>query len=68
MEKIKFGPQTLLYPMPAILAGANVNDKPNYMVSAWCSIVSHKPPAVSVALQKSRYTLTGIKKKRNVLC
>jgi len=61
MEKIKLGPQTLLYPMPAILAGANVNNKPNYMVAAWCSIVSHKPPAVSVALQKSRYTLTGIK-------
>ncbi len=29
MEKIKLGPQTLLYPMPAILASANVNDKPN---------------------------------------
>jgi len=62
MEKIKLGPQTLLYPMPAILVGSNVNNKPNYMVSAWCSIVSHKPPAVSVALQKSRYTLTGIRK------
>lgn len=62
MEKTKLGPQTLLFPMPAILVGANVNDKPNYMAAAWCSIVSHNPPAVSVALQKSRYTLTGIKK------
>ena len=62
MEKIKLGPQTLLYPMPAVLVGANVNEKPNLMTAAWCGIASHEPPAVSVALHKSRYTLEGIKK------
>jgi len=62
MEKIKLGPQTLLYPMPAVLVGANVNEKPNLMTAAWCGIASHEPPAVSVALHKNRYTLKGIKK------
>jgi len=62
MEKIKLGPQTLLYPMPAVLVGANVNDKPNFMTAAWCGIASHKPPAVAVAVRKNRYTLEGIKK------
>lgn len=62
MEKIKLGPQTLLYPMPAVLVGANVNEKPNFMTAAWCGIASHEPPAVSVAVRKNRYTLEGIKK------
>ena len=62
MEKIKLGPQTLLYPMPAVLVGANVNEKPNFMTVAWCGIASRKPPAVAVAVRKNRYTLEGIKK------
>jgi flavin reductase (DIM6/NTAB) family NADH-FMN oxidoreductase RutF len=61
MEKIKFGPQTLLYPMPAVLVGANINEKPNFMTAAWCAIAAHKPPAVSVAIRKERYTLEGVR-------
>lgn len=61
MDKIKLGPETLLYPMPAILVGAKVNEKPNFMTVAWCGIAAYKPPAVSVALHKDRYTLKGIK-------
>jgi hypothetical protein len=52
MEKLKLGPQTLLYPMPAVLVGAMVGDKPNFMTAAWCGIAASKPPAISVALQK----------------
>ncbi len=58
--KVKFGRQTLLYPMPAVLVGAVVRGNPNFMTAAWCSIASHKPPAVAVALYKKRYTLEGI--------
>jgi len=61
MEKIKFGPQTLLYPMPAVLVGANINEKPNFMTAAWCAIAAQKPPAVSVAIRKERYTLEGVR-------
>ena len=64
MEKIKLGPQTLLYPMPAVLVGADVNGKPNFMTAAWCGIASHEPPAVSVAIRKDRYTLNGIEKNK----
>ena len=31
MEKIKFGPSTYLYPKPAVLVGALVDEKPNFM-------------------------------------
>jgi len=64
MDKIKFGPQTLLYPMPAVLVGANINEKPNFMTVAWCAIAAQKPPAVSVAIRKERYTLEGVKENR----
>ena len=63
MEKVKLGPQTLLYPMPAVLVGSKVSERPNFMTAAWCSIAAYKPPALSVALRKERYTLKGVKEQ-----
>jgi flavin reductase (DIM6/NTAB) family NADH-FMN oxidoreductase RutF len=60
MKKVKLGPQTLMYPMPAVLVGTVVNEKPTFMTAAWCGIAASKPPAISVALQSVRYTLKGI--------
>ena len=60
MEKVKMGAQTLLYPMPAVLVGAMVDDKPNFMTAAWCGIAASTPPAVSVALRRARYTIKGV--------
>ncbi len=64
MTKTKLGPQTLLYPMPAVLIGSMVAEKPNFMTAAWCGIACFKPPAISVAINKARYTLIGITEKR----
>ncbi len=61
MKKVTLGPQTLLYPMPAFLIGANVDGKANFMTAAWCGIANSNPPMVSVALQHHRYTYKGIK-------
>jgi len=61
MKKIALGARRLLYPMPAVLVGANVNGKPNFLTIAWCGIVQSEPPMISVALRKDRYTLPGIK-------
>jgi len=63
MEKKKLGPQTLLFPMPAVLVGATVDERANFMTAAWCGIAASKPPAVSVALQGVRHTLKGIIQK-----
>lgn len=60
MEKIKQGARTLLFPMPSVLVGAEVDGKPNFMTVAWCGIASHQPPTVSAAIRKGRYTLKGI--------
>ena len=60
MSKTKFGPQTLLYPMPVLLVGADINDTPNFMTAAWGGIANGDPPMISIAIRKSRHTLKGI--------
>jgi flavin reductase (DIM6/NTAB) family NADH-FMN oxidoreductase RutF len=60
MKKVKMGPDTLLYPMPAVLVGAMVNEKANFMTAAWCGIAASTPPAISVGIRKARYTYDGI--------
>ncbi len=60
MNKISMGPDTLIYPMPALLVGALVDGKPNFMTAAWGGIANGEPPMISVALRHSRYTLKGI--------
>ncbi len=61
MKKITLGPQTLVYPMPAFIIGANVGGKPNFMTAAWSGIAASTPPTVTVALQHHRHTLKGIR-------
>jgi flavin reductase (DIM6/NTAB) family NADH-FMN oxidoreductase RutF len=61
MGKSKLGPVPLILPMPALVVGANVNEKPNFMIASWCGIAAYKPPAITVALNKARYTLKGIR-------
>ena len=40
MAKVLMGSRTLLYPTPVVLVGANVDSKPNFMVSASFLIAS----------------------------
>jgi len=61
MKKIVLGPQTLLYPMPAFLIGANVGGKPNFMTAAWSGIAASNPPALTVSFQHHRLTYKGIR-------
>ena len=60
MSKILMGPQTLIYPMPSLLVGANIDDKPNFMTVAWGGIANGEPPMISVAIRHNRYTHQGI--------
>lgn len=61
MSKVIFEPMPMLYPMPALLIGANVYDKPNFMAVAWSGIACGDPPMVSVAMRPRRYTFIGIR-------
>ena len=66
MSKVKLGPQTLVYPQPAFLIGADVNKKPNFLAVAWGGVACGSPPMVSVAINHSRYTFKGIKQNMNI--
>ena len=60
MKKVKKGPQTWMFPLPALLIGVMVDGKPNFMTAAWGSIANAEPPMVCVAIRRSRYTRKGI--------
>ncbi|MBN1151814.1 MAG: flavin reductase family protein [Dehalococcoidia bacterium] len=60
MNKVRKGAQNWLLPLPALLIGAMVNGKPNFMTAAWASIANAEPPMLCVAIRRSRYTRKGI--------
>ncbi len=64
MIKNKISPGIYLYPMPIVIIGANVKGKANFMTIAWCSIVEHKPPMISISASKTHYTNIGINKNQ----
>ena len=61
MSKIPTGPKTLIYPLPIVLVGANVDDKPNFLAVGACGIANAEPPMISVAIRHNRYTDRGIR-------
>ena len=60
MKKVAMGPKVSLYPLPAVLVGANIDGKANFMTAAWCGIVNSEPPMLSVSVRPSRFTHKGI--------
>ncbi len=61
MDKVEIGVKPFLYPMPVTLVGANVEGKPNYLAVGYCGIMNHRPPIISVALNRRHFTNAGIK-------
>ncbi|WP_029896441.1 flavin reductase family protein [Desulfohalovibrio reitneri] len=61
MEKTSLGASPLILPMPALLVGALVDGKPNFMVAAWAQVACSKPPMLSVAVREERHTMRGIR-------
>jgi len=64
MAKVQMGPGTSIYPMPALLVGANVDGRPNFMTVAWGNIANAEPPMAAVAIRVKRYTRIGIEQNK----
>jgi flavin reductase (DIM6/NTAB) family NADH-FMN oxidoreductase RutF len=58
--KREIKPGSYLFPMPAVLVGALVDDKPNYMVAAYVGMMNFRPPVIYAALNRNHYTTGGI--------
>ncbi len=63
-RKVKMGPQTWIFPLPALLIGTVVEGKVNFMTAAWGSIANAEPPMLCVAIRRSRYSRKGIEPGR----
>ena len=61
MGKVVIESRPMMYPMPVVLVGADVGDRPNFMPVAWCGIVNGTPPMISVAIAYRQHTLQGIR-------
>jgi flavin reductase (DIM6/NTAB) family NADH-FMN oxidoreductase RutF len=60
MGKIAIDENVFTYPMPMVLVGTSVNERPNFMAVGWVTRVNFRPPMIAVALGKSHYTNGGI--------
>jgi len=64
MAKKKLSPKPFMWPKPAVLVGALVKGKPNFMTIANCGIVGWGPPMIFVCSWKENYTNSGIKRQK----
>ena len=60
MTKIKIANRVTGYPMPVVLVGAFVDNKPNFMAVGWSTRVNPDPPIVGIAITKTHHTAKGI--------
>lgn len=60
MTKIPFGKVPLIYPIPIILAGANVGGVANYATLGDCGIMGLNPPLVTISSNRDHHTNKGI--------
>jgi flavin reductase (DIM6/NTAB) family NADH-FMN oxidoreductase RutF len=60
MSKVKLKPGPFVVPMPAVLVGAMVEGRPNFMPAAFVTIANLKPPTVVCGLSPTHHTSRGI--------
>lgn len=50
MKKINIGTSPFLLPMPQVIVGANIGERPNFMAVAWVTRVNFQPAMMAIAL------------------
>lgn len=61
MDKREIDRQVFVYPMPMVVVGADIGDRPNFMPVAWVTRVSAREPWIAVAMNKVHATNEGIR-------
>jgi flavin reductase (DIM6/NTAB) family NADH-FMN oxidoreductase RutF len=64
MTKIELDTGVAPFPKPAVLLGAMVDGKPNFMNLAWLTRISFKPHLWVLSVPKTRYTAEGIRQQK----
>jgi flavin reductase (DIM6/NTAB) family NADH-FMN oxidoreductase RutF len=60
MAKKNIGTNVFVYPMPVVLVGTLVDDRPNFMAVGWISRVNYQPPLLGICIAKTHHTTRGI--------
>jgi flavin reductase (DIM6/NTAB) family NADH-FMN oxidoreductase RutF len=65
MPKKMLHPETMLFPLPAVMVSCQRgNAKPNIITLAWVGVVCSEPPMVAIAVRKNRFSFDIIKDSR----
>ena len=64
MSKVKFNKLPLVYPIPSVLIGTVINDKPNFATIGNCGIISVTPAVIYISMEKNHYTNKGIRENQ----
>ena len=51
MSKVKFNKLPLVYPIPSVLIGTVINDKPNFATIGNCGIISVNPAVIYISME-----------------
>jgi flavin reductase (DIM6/NTAB) family NADH-FMN oxidoreductase RutF len=62
MLKKLLQPETMLFPLPAVMVSCQRdNERPNIITLAWVGVVCSEPPMVGIAIRKNRHSFSIIK-------
>ncbi|MEI6157790.1 MAG: flavin reductase family protein, partial [Atribacterota bacterium] len=64
MKKISINTSNFGYPMPIVLIGTEVQEKPNFMTAAWMTHVNLEPSMLAVCLSRDHFTSGGIRENQ----
>jgi flavin reductase (DIM6/NTAB) family NADH-FMN oxidoreductase RutF len=61
MAKVKLTSDRYWYPRPALLVGAMVDGRPNFMAVGGGGVINANPPMIGIPIQNRHHTLKGIR-------
>ena len=65
MPKKSLEPQTLLFPLPAVMVSCQRKDEtPNIITLAWVGVVCSEPPMVGIAIRRNRFSYSIVKESK----
>ncbi len=65
MPKKSLEPQTMLFPLPAVMVSCQKKgERPNIITLAWVGVVCSEPPMVGIAVRKNRFSFDIIKESK----
>ncbi|MGB2981864.1 MAG: flavin reductase family protein [Candidatus Zixiibacteriota bacterium] len=65
MQKKVLEPQTILFPLPAVMVSCQKKgERPNIITLAWVGVVCSEPPMIGIAIRKNRFSFDIIKESK----